>query len=322
MSKSERDMRIGTAARALLAGMTALAIGLLPGSVASADPQCQLQQIESLDLDTGGDGTITVPVSIENHPAKLMIDTGAAFSVVDESFARSVGLEPRFMGPGISMTLGGGIPLTQIVTTRSLRLGRLIGLRFTFIVAPSRVLTPETMGMIGPDVLSSYDAEIDFAGGKLNIFSQDHCPGHVVYWTQAPYAAVPMKLDDNRHITIPVMLDGKPLTAVADTGAARSFMSFQVAKEIFGLDEKNPALKSLGVFGINNVAAEQLFHYPFQSLTFEGIEIRNPDIAITKGSDADKDDPQLVIGIGVLRQLHMYIAYKEQVLYLTPAEAR
>jgi hypothetical protein len=130
-----------------------------------------------------------------------------------------------------------------------------------------------------------------------------------------------MKLDDNRHITIPVMLDGKPLTAVADTGAARSFMSFQVAKEIFGLDEKNPALKSLGVFGINNVAAEQLFHYPFQSLTFEGIEIRNPDIAITKGSDADKDDPQLVIGIGVLRQLHMYIAYKEQVLYLTPAEA-
>jgi Aspartyl protease len=132
---------------------------------------------------------------------------------------------------------------------------------------------------------------------------------------------VPMKLDENRHITIPVTLDGKQLIAVADTGAARSFMSLDVAKAIFGLDEKNPALKSLGAVSINNVASEQLYHYPFQSLTFEGIAVRNPDIAITKGSDDDKDDPQLVIGIGVLRQLHLYIAYKEQVLYLTPAEA-
>jgi len=220
------------------------------------------------------------------------------------------------------MMLGGGIPLSQTVATHTLRLGRLSADRFRFVVAPSQVLSPDTMGMLGPDIMGAYDVEIDFAGGKLNIFSQDHCPGQVVYWTQSPYAAVPMKLDSDRHITIPVVLDGKALTAVADTGAARSFMNLDVAKAIFGLDEKNPALKSLGVVGINNVAATQLYRYPFQSLTFEGIQIHNPDIAITKGSDADKGEPDLLIGIGVLRQLHLYIAYKEQMLYLTPAEAR
>jgi predicted aspartyl protease len=299
----------------------ALAVVLGWSAPAWADPTCDLKQIDSLDLDTSGDGTVTVPVSIENHPARLMVDTGAAFSTVDESFARSVGMEPRAISNGGFLMLGGGIPLWQTATTRSLRLGRLVGLRFTFIVAPSEVLSPEMMGMLGPDVMGAYDVEIDFAGGKFNIFSQDHCPGQVVYWTHDAFAQVPMKLDADRHITIPVMLDGKQLTAIADTGAARSFMSLEVAKEIFGLDEKNPALKSLGVVGVNNIAAEQLYRYPFQSLTFEGIAVHNPDIAITKSAAPDKGEPQLLIGIGVLRQLHLYIAYKEQMLYLTPAEA-
>jgi hypothetical protein len=32
--------------------------------------------------------------------------------------------------------------------------------------------------------------------------------------------------------------------------------------------------------------------------------------------------PPLTIGIGALRQLHLFIAYDEKVLYLTAAEAR
>ena len=321
MSRPAQTMQIAAVIRSPALTLLVCLLATIFASTAMADPECHLKRFETLDIDTSADGTITVPVTIENHPARLTVDTGAAFSVVDESFARSIGLEPRPMGPGMFMMLGGGIPLSKIVTTHSFKIGRLAGNHFGFVVAPSKVLSPDNMGMLGPDVMGSYDVEIDFAGGKLNIFSPDHCPGQVVYWTQDPDAEVPMKLDRNQHITIPVMLDGKPLTAVADTGAARSFMSLDVAKEIFGLDEKNPALKSLGVVGVNNVAAEQLYHYPFQSLTFEGIEVRNPDIAITKGSAADKGEPQLLIGIGVLRQLHLYIAYKEQKLYLTSAEA-
>jgi hypothetical protein len=29
----------------------------------------------------------------------------------------------------------------------------------------------------------------------------------------------------------------------------------------------------------------------------------------------------LILGVGILRQLHLYIAYKEQKLYITPALA-
>ena len=289
-------------------------------SGAMAQTDCHLRQLESLDMDTDPDGTVTVPVTISNRPARLMIDIGAARSIIDESFARSLDIDPRPMR-GRFMVLGGGIPLWQTAVADSLMIGQIAAPGFEFVVAPSRTLTPRTMGMLGADVMGRYDVELDFAGSKFNIFSQKHCSGDVVYWTQTAYATVPMQLDNDNHVFISVTLDGKAFSAAADTGSARSFMSLDLAKEIFGIDEKNPALKSMGRVGINNIAAEQQYQYPFHSLTFGGVEVKEPDIAIMKAPTPIKGQPQLLIGIGVLRQLHLYISYREHLLYVTPAEA-
>ncbi len=62
------------------------------------------------------------------------------------------------------------------------------------------------------------------------------------------------------------------------------------------------------------------YRYPFATLTFEGIEVRNPNILILD-TGSDSRDAELIVGIGVLRQLHLYIAYGEKTLYLTGAEA-
>jgi hypothetical protein len=32
-------------------------------------------------------------------------------------------------------------------------------------------------------------------------------------------------------------------------------------------------------------------------------------------------DPTIILGMGILRQLHLYIAYREKNLYVTPASA-
>ncbi len=37
----------------------------------------------------------------------------------------------------------------------------------------------------------NYDVDFDFAVGKFNLFSKDHCDGQVVYWTRSPVAVVP-----------------------------------------------------------------------------------------------------------------------------------
>jgi hypothetical protein len=81
-----------------------------------------------------------------------------------------------------------------------------------------------------------------------------------------------------------------------------------------------------------------LYRYTFKSLSMDSIAVTNPAFVILPDlaeqqirSEMGKlaDDPQyglgqlprLVIGMDVLRKLHLYIAYKEHMLYVTGATA-
>jgi predicted aspartyl protease len=316
-----RQHRIEAIAMIAKAPMLWFAMLLTGISPALADPpQCQLKRMVVLDMQTGRRGDVSVPVTIENHPARLMIDTGGAYSTVDASFAQFAGLK-EWQTHGVDITMSGGIPLNYYTMADSFQLGPVPGKDIRFLVVPTSVSVGESMGTLGADVMSGFDIDLDFAGSKFSVFSPDHCPGKVVYWTTGAYASVPIALDRGNHISVSIMLDGKPLKAILDTGASRSFMNFRAAREIFGIVENNPQLKATGSRNMNGVVPLESFRYPFSSITFEGIEIRNPDIEIIKYPDSDNIESDLILGIGVLRQLHMYIAYGEKMLYLTPAEA-
>ena len=72
-------------------------------------------------------------------------------------------------------------------------------------------------------------------------------------------------------------------------------------------------------------AAAPIYDFPFGMLNFEGIAIRNPKIHLIPGQNFDphgRDDTSVILGMSVLRQLHLYVAYDEQKLYLTAAEAQ
>jgi len=106
------------------------------------------------------------------------------------------------------------------------------------------------------------------------------------------------------------------MRATIDTGASRSVMSLELAKNLFDLDEKDPKLTAVnGRF--------HALHYPFGALTLQGISVLHPDIELIseKESHVPDGDPKLILGMGILRQLHIYIAYKEKKLYVTAASA-
>jgi hypothetical protein len=77
-----------------------------------------------------------------------------------------------------------------------------------------------------------------------------------------------------------------------------------------------------------------MWRHRFKSLSLAGLEVANPEVAIipdkmsaklnswSTGTQMDKptfDKPPMLIGMNVLRHLHVYIAYKEKKLYITPA---
>ncbi len=288
---------------------------------ALADTQCTLKRAGSLDLETESSGEVTIPVLVENHAARFTIDTGAAFSLLATTFARSIGHEPRLLPNGSYFGMVGGYKLHDMVTVDSFAIGMLHAGRTDFVAIPSEAISPGAMGILGSNVLAAYDVEIDFAAQKFNIFSQDHCAGQVVYWTKSPFAEVPMTLGRDLHITIPVTLDGKQVRAIVDTGAYRSYMTLDNANDLFGLDENSQGLKKVGDTELNGVAAATIYKYPFQSLTFQDVSVRNPDIEISKEGKRTPGMPQLIVGMGIIRQLHIYVAYGERTLYLTPASA-
>jgi predicted aspartyl protease len=283
-------------------------------------PVCTLLQVSSLPMRTDPDGRVSVPARVSGRAVHLLVDTGAIYSALDSTIVDELRLRRQSADGEI---LAGNIPITQMTATDRFELGSQHADNFRFMVMPSQALDLDDDGLLGANIMKFYDVEFDFAHSKFNLFSQKHCKNAVVYWTKTPFAAIPMQLDRAWHITVPVTINGKEVTAVFDSGAADSVMSLETAKRIFGLDEKSPLLKPLGNVSINGASQTQLYRYPFPPISFQGVTINNPEIDLVSQSAFFRGHgaPELLLGVGVLRQLRFYVAYGEQVLYVTPAEA-
>ena len=290
-----------------------------PSAPSPAPTACNVGRIASLDMTMLPDGEIAVPVTVNDQEMKLIVDTGDIYSGIGEESADALHLKRGIAGQMFYFL--GNVPAYQYVAAHSFKLGPMSASDLRLLVVPSQMMRPNVDGLLGPNVMKGFDVEFDFAHGKFNIFSQNHCPHAVVYWTKGNYAQVPMHVDDSWHISVPVTLNGKPLTAVIDSGADRSTMSLDTLKDIFGIDEKNPALKQTGAGTINGTARTTIYRYPFDTLALEGVTVKSPDIDIIPAETYGTHNPQLIIGINVLRQLRLYIAYREQMLYATSAEA-
>jgi predicted aspartyl protease len=307
---------------ARLVALVAIALGIAMTDALPAATTCSLVQLASLPLETHPDGEVSVPVSVNGKTVLLTIDTGSIYSSISFSAARALGLTLQINGG--EFKFANNVPIFFHTQTDILNLGPASGQGLPLLIVPGHILENGAAGLLGPDIMRQFDVEFDFAGGKFNVFSPNACPASPVYWTHQPFSEVPMKVDREWHIMVPALLDGRAVTAALDTGASRSFMNFDVAKALFGWRENDPNLKSL-VAEVNGTPA-RIYRYRFSSLVINGITIASPAIEMMPqnnfGGNGEAGSAQMVLGIGALRQMHLYIGYKAQMLYLTAAEAR
>jgi predicted aspartyl protease len=261
---------------------------------------------------------VSIPGLANGRPVQLEVDTGSIMSSVDEEFAREAGLKLKFSN--IRMMFQNNIPVTQSVELDSLALGGATARDVRFMIDPPGFMGPDLTGMLGEEFFRNYDVELDFVSGKFNLFAPNTCSVAPVYWTKEAFAQIPMKLV-GAHIVAEALLDGVRVDVVIDTGESRSTMSLDAAKELFGWSGDNPNLKKVRDRRINGGASVPLYHYPFANLSFEGIQVINPDFDIIPARNYGERASPIILGVNVLRQLHLYIAYKDKVLYLTTAEA-
>jgi hypothetical protein len=98
-------------------------------------------------------------------------------------------------------------------------------------------------------------------------------------------------------------------------------MSLDKARALFSWSDDDSRVVRQETERINAGAAVPVYRFPFKTLSFEGVQVNNPDINIIPQKSFGPG-PALILGMSTLRHLHLYIGYKAQKLYLTAAEAR
>ncbi|HEY1612960.1 MAG TPA: retropepsin-like aspartic protease [Rhizomicrobium sp.] len=293
---------------------------------------CKLGRIASIDFTESEDGSILFPVSIQGTQKMVMLDTGAEVSAVDPQVAADLHLTIHRIAEGYAFN-GAGEPFTQMAVVHGLDIGQMHAEEVRLLVWPSRLSSDGNLaGTFGADFLHHYDIDIDFGSHKLGFFSQDHCPGKVVYWPATSVATIPIRVVKSGHIVMPVTLDSHSFDAMLDTGAP-SHLSEGAAKSAFGLTADSPDMTRVNNFDLKT----PVYRHAFKAMQLEGLTIANPTVYIwddqtkdsmtqtpqlgSRISDADEQSgvTDMVVGVGELHHLHVYIAYKEQKLYVTAA---
>jgi predicted aspartyl protease len=320
--------------------LTACAFPLF-ATTALADDCGPLKMLTSVDLKMAQDGRAAfVPVTLQGHSMYMLLDTGGAVSEITASAVASLGLESREM-PALRVYDIKGNHVDHATTVPHLTIGDLKGDNIDFVVGPDDLFrnNDKIAGILGPAILRFYDVAIDFADRKLTLFSQDHCEGKVIYWSADAVAAVPMQVTQViAHIVVPVVLDGQKLNAVIDTGTGNSVLNLDVAENKFGLGTKQPDMVPVGALG--DSWNSTVYRHTFKSLAFEGIAVGNPTLdvipdleraymepqppvgTLIRAKTVDHGLPDMLIGMDILSHLHLYIAYKEEKLYITPASTQ
>jgi predicted aspartyl protease len=277
---------------------------------AAAAEDCSLKMQTSVDTVTAASGGMLVPVTMAGAKKQLLLDTGGFFSEITPQTAGELGLKMR--NSAVLQYDVSGQLVGKAVDVRDFSMGNLKAPSMEFMVGGGGMGGD---GALAPNILQAYDVELDFPRNKLALISQDHCKGQVVHWQAAAVAAVPMRVTDAGHIVFPMTLDGRQVQAMLDTGAMHTTLSHDAAERIFGLRTRAAS-------------------HRFKTLSFEGVTINNPDIALAgnitrapmsqlgtlPSTDTKHEAPDLLLGMSTLKRLHVYIAYKEEMLYITAGE--
>ena len=293
--------------------------------------QCELKRYISLDMHESPSGDILVEVMIEHTPRLMIVDTGGVVSEVAENVANELKLPQREIPPDTLIYGVDGTRMKQYVTVHALDAGIIHSDKWVALMAPANPdwTAQNIAGVLAPDFLKNFDLEFDFAAKKLNLFSQDHCEGQVVYWANES-TSIPFDLSEEGHINITLSLDGEELRGALDTGATITTLLAPKAHALFGIDENSP--------GVVHEPDGSLSHVQLHTLNVAGITVQNPTIYLLPdavnsaymsemgtsffAADVQKRlGPQMLLGTNVLRKLHLYIAYKEHKVYATAVDA-
>ncbi len=288
----------------LLAGFA-----LFAHAAASRAAPCTLALNSQLDLQAETD---LVPVTINQQPAWLRLDTGSFTSVLTTQATRRlrVHVDPdkseHFRGvvedPWHLWGIGGARAAEEVMA-QSFDLGALHGRNFHLLSADIDFGPAD--GLLSIDFLADYDIDLDAAGREVRLYRATGACSRPKVFLQPPLYVVPLlPTETDKRPRVSVNIGGHGFTAMIDTGASHTAM-FRHAAEQLDVSVENTSDRHLTVRGIgpDQVAAAR---HVFESVTIGDLTIRNMPIAVL--DDRHGGDVDVLLGRDFQRKLHLWIS--------------
>jgi len=323
-------------------------------------PTCAAPKVAGKAIGLGGvpgGDLMTVPVEINGTPKQFLLDINTTPDAVSQAAVAALHLPEvdqasqsnafadlntpyQFKAAVVDVKNGGTSMNYQTrVRVASFTIAGTIVQNLQFLVANDRDMGKSEPydGVLTGSLFPQYDINFDFGAKQLSFLDPTSCtdPNQVAYWPHAVVAVIPMTIKNGR-ISVPVTINGHSLDAVIDTGFSRTVMRRDIAEKL-GLEMGTPDTVPDG--DAEDGMGQRIYRHVFPQISFGGVTANNVPARIqtnsmihpihrepTLGSRAQFASspadriPDFALGMDMLHQLHLYAAFGQNQLYVTPAE--
>jgi predicted aspartyl protease len=307
--------------------MGVMAAVLLASMGSRAEAACQLLQVGELQVSMRGN-TPLIPASIDGHAVQMMVDTGAAKSMIWRSKAQEFNL--RITSSNVKFYGAGGADEAGVVLVHDLGIAGATAHNVLLYAAGRGNSFANSAGILGEDVLSKWDLEFDLSAGKIRLFKPQNCEGdQVAYWATAYFMAKLVNgAAGTNWLETNVSLDGHQIVAIFDTGAALSTVSSKALVQT-GIKAEAPPVAAEATRGLINRPIETAIAV-FPTLTVgqesvENVKLRIADL-FSRNTEAETGSlirrsvmvsPDLIIGADFFMAHRIYVARSQGKIYFT-----
>jgi clan AA aspartic protease (TIGR02281 family) len=279
---------------------------------ASATPDCTPRQIEEWPVRLVHNHLV-IDGAINGHKVGVMLDTGAAMTLILKPAAARLGLDSHYRR-GSVRGIGGESDPEQVLIDE-FKLGDATRKDWWMLVAGEHDVGEDIAVLLGENFLSRVDVEFDLAHNAVRLFQQGSCgSASLAYWAPrgAHEVAIAAVANVAPRIILPVSINGKTISAIFDSGASQTVVHKAVAARL-GITPETPGVVAAGKTGGVGPKAVDTWIAPFRSVSIAGETVSNARLAV---ADLGAMTPML-LGADFLQAHRIMVAHSQRKIYFT-----
>ena len=254
-------------------------------------------------------------VEINGAPAAMILDTGAFGTVLTKEAVTRLHLPAPDWTMAEARGIGGSRSLS-VLQTAQFKLGRLHGrdLHFAVFDSPDVLGGRQVDGLLGMDILSQFDIDLDLPENKVILYSPVGDCGHPGAALEQPLYMLPMEQGiDERSVVVDVTIAGKGLRAMLDSGADSNVIYGGAARRL-GLDDEALANDRQGSMqGIGPRAVQYRTHI-IEPVTIGDLTVQNMPVNISQESRSGEFD--MILGLDFFQRVHVWMSFSSHTLIM------